>query len=136
MEKKEQGWQLRILCRSLASPLATVKTAELESFLNAYTKVEPVDEFVVGYPVQMNNEPSESVKYVEPFVKRLKMLYPGKPVILYDERFTSRMAFRAMVDGGVKKKERRDKGMVDRISASLILRSFLERRSFLKEKEI
>jgi putative Holliday junction resolvase len=64
------------------------------------------------------------------------MLYPGKPVSLYDERFTSRMAFRAMVDGGVKKKERRDKGMVDRISASLILRSFLERRSFLKEKEI
>ncbi|MGD0583537.1 MAG: Holliday junction resolvase RuvX [Bacteroidales bacterium] len=134
--KKRTGLAVTDPLQIIASPLATVKTAELESFLNAYTKVEPVDEFVVGFPVQMNNEPSESVKYVEPFVKRLKMLYPGKPVSLYDERFTSRMAFRAMVDGGVKKKERRDKGMVDRISASLILRSFLERRSFLKEKEI
>jgi putative holliday junction resolvase len=133
--KKRTGLAVTDPLQIIASPLITVNTAELESFLGNYTSKESVDEFVVGYPVQMNNEPSESVKYVEPFVKRLKKLYPGKQVNLYDERFTSGIAFRAMIAGGVKKKERRDKGMVDRISASVILQSFLQRRSFLKEKE-
>lgn len=83
----------------------------------------------------MNNLPSKSVKYIDPFVRKLRKLFPDKPVHLADERFTSKMAFRAMIEGGVKKKERRDKSMVDKISAALILRNFLEKRSFDKSKE-
>jgi putative Holliday junction resolvase len=119
----------------VASPLATIATSEFEEFLNTYLHTEKIDEFVVGYPVQMNNQPSESVRYLKPFLKKLGNNYPEKPIHLVDERFTSKMAFRTMIDGGVKKKDRRDKKMVDRISASIILQSFLENRSFRKEKE-
>jgi putative Holliday junction resolvase len=133
--RKRSGLAVTDTLQIIASPLATVATSDLELFLAEYTSAEAVDEFVIGYPVQMNNKPSESVKYIEPFIKKLNKLYPGKPVNLSDERFTSKIAFRAMIDGGVKKKERRDKGMVDRISASVILQSFLENRSFLKGKE-
>jgi len=87
----------------------------------------------VGYPVQMNNKPSESVKYIDPFLKKLKKLFPQIPTHLVDERFTSKMAFQTMIDGGVKKKDRRDKSMVDKISASLILQSFLDSRSNKKQ---
>src|SRR5512140_3727384 len=134
--KKRTGLAVTDPMQMIASPLATVPTAELVDYLIEYMKVETVDDIVVGYPVQMNNEPSESVKYIEPFLRRLKRLFPGTPVKQYDERFTSKMAFRAMIEGGVKKRERSDKGMVDRISASLILQSYLEKRSFLKRKEI
>lgn len=133
--KKRTGLAVTDPLQIIASPMVTVATAELESFLIGYTLKESVDEFVVGYPLRMNNKPSESVKYIEPFLKKLKKLFPGIPVNVFDERFTSRIAFRAMVDGGVKKKERRDKGMVDKISASVILQSYLARRSFLKEKK-
>ena len=133
--KKRTGLAVTDPLQIIASPLVSVATAELESFLKDYMLKEKVDEFVVGYPLQMNNKPSESVKYVEPFIKKLKKLFPAVPVSIFDERFTSIIAFRAMIDGGVKKKERRDKGMVDKISASVILQSYLEKRSFLKEKE-
>jgi putative holliday junction resolvase len=119
----------------IASPLATVSTSEIESFLQDYLKKEIVDEFVIGYPVQMNNKPSDSVKYIDPFLKRLGKLFPDKTIHLVDERFTSKMAFQTMIDGGVSKKGRRDKGMVDKISASLILQAFLEKKRFNKGKE-
>lgn len=109
-----------------ASPLETVKSMEFESFLENYLKKEDVESFVVGYPVQMNNTPSDSVKHINPFIKRLKTKYPDKQVHLVDERFTSRMAMRTMIEGGVKKKDRQDKSLVDRISASIILQSFLD----------
>jgi putative holliday junction resolvase len=112
-----------------ASPLDTVKTTEFFRFIENYLKSENIDEFVLGYPVQMNNLPSESVKYIDPFLKKLKKFFPEKPVHLVDERFTSKIAFQTMIDGGVRKKERRDKSMVDKISASIILQSFLESRS-------
>jgi putative Holliday junction resolvase len=83
--------------------------------------------------MQMNNQPSESVVYVNPFIKKLKKTYPEIHIYLADERFTSQMAFRTMIDGGVKKKDRQDKSMVDKISASIILQSFLENRSNRKE---
>jgi putative Holliday junction resolvase len=120
----------------IASPLATVKVSETEAFIAEYMSRETVDEIVVGYPVQMNNKPSESVKYIDPFLKRLGKLFPGKPVHLADERFTSKMALRTMIDAGTGKKERMDKSIVDRISASIILQSFLELRSVKKEKKI
>jgi len=118
----------------ISSPLATVKASEAEAFLTEYLSKEEVDEFVVGYPVQMNNKPSESVKYIDPFLRRLGKLFPGKPVHLADERFTSKMAFRTMIDAGAGKKERRDKSIIDRISASLILQSYLEKRAKMQDK--
>lgn len=119
----------------IASPLITVNATETEVFLTEYLKKETVDEFVVGYPVQMNNKPSEAVKYIDPFLKRLRKLFPGKPVHLADERFTSKMAFRAMINAGAGKKERMDKSIADRVSASIILQSFLEQRSSKNRKE-
>jgi len=133
--KKRVGLAVTDPMQIIASPLTTVPVAEIESFLTGYLKKEEVDEFVIGYPVQMNNMPSESVKYIDRFLKKLRKLFPDKPVHLADERFTSIMAFRTMIEGGVKKKGRSDKSMVDRISASLILRTFLEKRSFAKEKD-
>jgi putative Holliday junction resolvase len=134
--KKRVGLAVTDPLQIIASPLTTVPVSALESFLVDYLKKEEVDEFVVGYPVQLNNLPSESVKYIDPFLKKLRKLFPDKPVHLTDERFTSSIAVRAMIEGGVKKKDRRDKSMIDKISASLILRTFLEKRSFAKGKEI
>ena len=116
-----------------ASPLDTVSPKDFDSFIEEYLKKEEVDEFVIGYPVQMNNQPSESVNYINPFIKKLKKTYPEKHIHLIDERFTSQMALRTMIDGGVKKKDRQDKSLVDKISASIILQSFLDNRSNKKE---
>lgn len=117
-----------------ASPLTTVSPGEFDSFLATYLKTEVVDEFVIGYPVQMNNQASEAVRYINPFIKKLKKTYPEKEIHLADERFTSQMAFQTMIDGGVKKKDRQDKSMVDKISASIILQSFLENKIKQKRK--
>ncbi len=119
----------------IASPLTTIAPSEIENFLHDYLKKEIVDEFVVGYPVQLNNKPSDSVRYINPFLKRLEKLFPDKPLHLVDERFTSKIALQTIIDGGVKKKGRRDKTLADKISASLILQAFLEKREFIKGKE-
>jgi putative holliday junction resolvase len=116
-----------------ASPLDTVSPKDFDSFIADYLKTEEVDDFVIGYPVQMNNQPSESVTYINPFIKKLKKTFPEKHIHLVDERFTSQMALKTMIDGGVKKKGRQDKSMVDKISASIILQSFLDKRSNNKE---
>jgi putative Holliday junction resolvase len=81
----------------------------------------------------MNNHPSETVNYINPFIKKLKKKFPEKHIHLVDERFTSQMALRTMIDGGVKKKKRQDKSMVDKISASIILQSYLDKKSNKKE---
>jgi putative Holliday junction resolvase len=119
----------------ISSPLTTIGPSEIENFLLDYLKKETVDEFVIGYPVQLNNKPSDSVIFIDPFLKRLGKLFPDKPLHLVDERFTSKIALQIIIDGGVKKKDRRDKTLADKISASLILQAFLEKRKFLKEKE-
>jgi putative Holliday junction resolvase len=116
-----------------ASPLMTVMTTEFYKFITGYLETDDVDAFVIGYPVQMNNQPSASVTYINPFIKGLKKTYPEKHIYLADERFTSQMAIRTMVEGGVKKRDRQDKSMVDKISASIILQSFLDNRSNKKE---
>ena len=113
--------------RIIASPLATVATGQLETFLKDYIPREKVSEAVIGYPVTMNNLPSESVKYIDPFIVRFRKIFQEIQLHLADERFTSQMAMRAMIDGGVKKSDRRDKGMVDRISASIILQSWMSK---------
>ena len=100
------------------------------SWLSEYVKKEPVDVFVVGLPKQMNNEPSENMKYVEAFVTHLKRVIPEIPVEYYDERFTSVLAHKAMLEGGLKKEKRQDKALVDEISAVIILQEYLESKKF------
>ena len=117
----------------IATPLVTVKTHELEKYLTDYCSRESVDEFVIGYPVQLNNEPSEMVIYIDRFINRMKKIFPGKTVNRVDERFTSSIAMQAMIDGGMKKKERQVKGNIDRISASIILQSYMEQQKSKKE---
>jgi len=126
--KKRAGLAVTDPLQIFASPLKTVNVQEFDSFIDKYLLSEKIDEFVIGYPVQMNNQPSESVKYVGPFISRLKKRYPQIPVHLVDERFTSQIAMRAMIDGGVKKKGRQNKMTVDMVSASIILQSFLDNR--------
>lgn len=112
----------------IANSVTTVASSEVLNFLVKYTQNETVDAFVIGYPRQLNNQPSEAVKYIDPFVKQLKKTFPGKDVILVDERFTSKIAHQTMLEGGVKKKDRQNKALIDSISATIILQSYLEQR--------
>lgn len=112
-----------------ASPLKTVKNHEFEDFIKEFCKTETITEFVIGYPVTLNNQTSESVKYLNPFIRKIEKMFTGIPIHLVDERFTSGMAFKTMIEGGVKKNDRKDKSMIDKISASIILQSFLDKRS-------
>ncbi|XLS31021.1 Holliday junction resolvase RuvX [Flavobacteriaceae bacterium M23B6Z8] len=109
----------------IASGLTTVTTEELLPFLRAYVAEEKVDLMLIGEPKQMNNTPSESEKYIATFIKKLRKELPELAVERVDERFTSKMAVQSMIAGGVKKGKRRDKALVDEISATLILQSFL-----------
>lgn len=110
-----------------ASALDTIDSTKLIDYLKNYANGERILAFVVGYPVNMNGQPSEAQADVDVFLKRLDKAFPGVPVHLEDERFTSVLAQRVMIDGGMKKSERREKGSVDRISAALILQSYLDR---------
>ncbi|HOO66909.1 MAG: Holliday junction resolvase RuvX [Bacteroidales bacterium] len=112
--------------RIIASPLLTVPSAGLEEFLRDYIPRENVTDVVIGYPVTMNNMPSESIKYIDPFIARFRKVFPDIPLHLTDERFTSQIALQTMIDGGVSRSGRRDKAMADRISASLILQGWLK----------
>ncbi|MCJ7820897.1 MAG: Holliday junction resolvase RuvX [Bacteroidales bacterium] len=132
--RKRCGLAVTDPLRIIASPLTTVATGQLETFLKDYIPREKVSEAVIGYPVTMNNLPSESVKYIDPFIARFRKIFPEIQLHLADERFTSQMAMRAMIDGGVKKSDRRDKGLVDRISASIILQSWLTKESNSENK--
>ena len=110
-----------------ASPLTTINPNDFDSYIDKLMKSETIESFVVGYPVKMNNTPSEAVKDINPFIRKLKKKYPDIPVHLVDERFTSQMALRTMIDGGVKKTKRKNKATIDMISASIILQSFLDK---------
>ncbi len=125
--KKRVGLAVTDPLKIFASPLTTVNTQEFDSFIDKYNETEQIDGFVVGYAVNMNNIPSESVKYIDPFIRKLKKRFPDIPVYLEDERFTSKIALKTMIDGGMKKKKRQDKKTIDKISASLILQSWLQK---------
>ena len=112
--------------RIIAGGLDTIATAQLVKWLDEYLAANEVDIIVVGKPTQMNGTPSQSWAAIEPFVNQLKKKYPTKQVVLHDERFTSVIAHRAMIDGGMKKMARRDKAVVDKISATIILQSFMD----------
>lgn len=124
--KKRIGIAVTDPLQIFASPLATVSPSEFDSFIENYLRSEKIDAFIIGYPRQLNNQPSESVKYVNPFIAKIKKKYPGIAVHIIDERFTSQIAMKSMIAGGVKKSDRQDKSMVDRISASIILQSYLD----------
>lgn len=109
----------------IASGLTTVATKELIPFLKDYVVKESIELFLVGLPKQMNSEPSESEKLIIPFLNRLKVTFPKIPIERVDERFTSKIAFQTMIDGGLNKKQRKNKALVDQISATLILQSYL-----------
>lgn len=127
--RKRTGIAVTDELQIIATGLTTVPSADAISFLTKYVATEKVDCFVVGEPRQMNNSPSESVLYIEPFVRLLKKTFPDIPVDRADERFTSRMAVQTMVQAGLKKKDRQNKALVDQISATIILQSYLEARN-------
>lgn len=111
--------------RIIATALTTVETPTLLPFLRDYCAREEVDMFVVGEAKHLDGTPAESAALIEPFVERLKEAFPGKEVARVDERFTSKMAFQTMIDSGLKKKDRRNKGMIDQIAATLILQTYM-----------
>ena len=124
--KKRTGLAVTDPLRIIASALTTVETKELEKYLADYFSKNEVDVIVLGKPSQMNGEPSETMRYIEPLAGRLRHAYPDKEVVLYDERFTSVMAHRTMLESGIGKMARRDKALVDRISATIILQSYMD----------
>lgn len=128
--RKRTGLAATDTLQMIANGLGTVASGDVVKFLTEYVKKEPVELFVVGLPKQMNNEPSENMQYVMAFVTHLKRTIPSIPVEFYDERFTSVLAHRTMLDGGLKKKKRQDKALVDEISAVIILQSYLESKKY------
>lgn len=128
--KKRTGIAVTDVLQIIANGLTTVPTTELMDFIRKYVEKEPVERIIVGHPKQMNNEDSENMKRIVPFVNQLKKALPQIPVELYDERFTSVLAHQAMIDGGLKKKARQNKALVDEISATIILQSYMESKKF------
>ncbi len=118
--------------RIIAGGLETVETKQLEKWLAQYMAREDVSTIVVGKPMQPNGEPSETWRFVEPLVRRLKAAYPEKEVTLYDERFTSVLANRAIRESGIGKMARRDKALVDKVSATIILQDYMEHLNYTK----
>jgi putative Holliday junction resolvase len=109
----------------IASGLSTVETKSLINYLKDYVASENVERFVVGLPKHLNNTASESEVYIQRFLMELSKAIPAIPVVRFDERFTSKMAFQTMIDSGLKKKQRQNKALIDEISATLILQSYL-----------
>lgn len=124
--KKRVGIAVSDPGRIIATGLQTVLSHEVLKFLQDYTAKETVDLFVVGHPKQMDNTDSESMTYIKPFLTALKRKFPAIPIEMFDERFTSVMAHKALIEGGAPKKKRQDKALVDTMSATLILTSYME----------
>lgn len=127
--KKRTGLAVTDPLQIIANGLATVATPELYSYIESYIQKEQVERIVIGKPMQPNGQPSENLTRVENFYNRWKKAHPDVPIEYYDERFTSVLAHRTMIEGGVKKKVRREnKGLVDEISATIILQDYLQSR--------
>ena len=131
--RKRTGLAVSDPLRIFASPLETVPAAKIIDYLQKYAQNETIIRFVVGYPMNLNGAPSEAARDVDAFLNLLRKKFPDIPVSLEDERFTSVLAHRAMIDGGMKKSDRRDKASVDKISAAIILQSYLDRPDAVKE---
>lgn len=125
---KRTGIAITDELQMIASGLTTVETKQLFSFLMHYLKTENVELFVVGEPKQMNNTESESEPFIKQFIEKLNTTFPKIPVKRVDERFTSKMAFQSMIDSGLKKKQRQNKALLDEISATIILQTYLQQK--------
>lgn len=132
--KKRTGLAVTDPLQIIAGGLATVSTSELFDYLKKYIQSEPVERIVIGEPLQPNGKPSENLQRVKAFVNRWRKAVPEIPIEFYDERFTSVLAHQAMIDGGLKKKARADKALVDEISATIILQDYMRFTQFRKEK--
>ena len=128
--KKRVGLAVTDPLQIIATSLTTVATHEIWVFLKDYFSKEDVEKVIVGYPMQMNNQPSEAVQYINPFLRKFQKDYPEMPLEQVDERFTSKMAFQTMIDAGLKKKDRQNKGTIDTVSATIILQSYLEQKKY------
>lgn len=124
--RKRVGIAVTDPLKIIANGLTTVRSCDVLKFLSDYLSKEDVEVVVVGLPKTMKNEESDSMQYIKPFVEKVKKQHPGVMVEMYDERFTSVLAHRAMLEGGLKKKERQNKALVDEISATIILQSYME----------
>jgi len=128
--RKRTGVAVTDPLKIIAGNLATVPTHTLMQFIKDYIAREPVECIVIGKPTQLNGEPSESMRYITPFVNRLRGELPEMPIVMYDERFTSTIAHQAMIDGGMKQRDRRDKARVDAIAATIILNDYLQSKLY------
>ena len=126
--QKRSGIAVTDPLQIIANGLAMISSHEIWKFLDDYLKKEAIETIVVGYPLQMDGSGSNSLRYINPFIAKLVKTYPNVRVVQFDERFTSKIAQRAMIDGGMKKKDRQNKGMVDQISAVIILQDYLQSR--------
>lgn len=124
--RKKSGLAVTDPMQIIANGLETVPSHELYDYLVKYMQAEDVEKIVIGYPTQNNGQESESMKYIKPFVNRLKKNFPQLPIEWVDERFTSKLAFQTMIDGGLKKKARQNKALVDKVSATIILQTYME----------
>ena len=124
--RKRTGLAVTDILRITANPLVTIPTHTLIDWLTDYLSKEPVDEVVIGHPLQMNGQDSESMQYIQPFINRFRKVFPHIPLKEYDERFTSVIAHQAMIAGGMKKSKRQDKAVVDKIAACIILEGYLD----------
>ena len=125
--RKRVGLAVTDELQIIATALNTVSAHEIFAYLKIYTQQEKVDCIVVGEPKQMNYEPSESTKYIEPFVGKLKIEFPDIKIERHDERFTSKMAQHTILEAGLKKKDRQNKSLVDSVSATIILQSYMNK---------
>lgn len=128
--RKRTGIAVTDICRIIPGGLGYQPTGSVAAFIQEYVAKEPVDMIIVGHPKQSDNTDSESMKYIQPVVNRLRKLLPDMPIVEYDERYTSVMAHQAIIDSGIPKMKRREKGMVDEVSAVIILRDFMESRAY------
>ncbi|MCR4817242.1 MAG: Holliday junction resolvase RuvX [Bacteroidales bacterium] len=126
--RKRTGLAVTDELQLIATGLTTVETPKLMTYLDEYTRRESVDIFVVGEARQMDNTPSESARYIEPFVCALQKRFPNIPIERIDERFTSKMAFQSMIDSGLHKKQRQNKALIDTVSAVIILQSYMQKK--------
>lgn len=127
---KRTGIAVSDVLKLIATGLTTVPTQTIFDFLKEYFNKETVDRIIIGLPKQTNNMPSENMKNVNVFKEKLTKLYPDIAIVTYDERYTSVLAQRAMIDGGLKKKDRANKALVDEISAVILLQDYMESRQY------
>lgn len=130
--KKRVGIAVTDPMQIIANGLTTVRAHDIIEFLSDYFKMEVVDKVVIGYPKTLKNEGSESLNYINPFIKNFRKKFPEKLVELVDERFTSKLAMDSMIAGGMKKSDRQNKELIDEISATIILQSYMDSLSYRK----